>query len=187
MRQHVPEQFHPDISARFEELRDLCTQADDKASLAMGMAGMTVEHVLHGRLREASRLASENMAMVESIGDPALTVALSFAAIVAKHQTGETDEVLRWAQAVIDLADARFRHSALSSSDPRWRRRWHGAASARFQKGLPGWRDDFDRAMAIAEQSDALSQSAIITYKYAGIPRGVFLADDDGCVRSNRR
>ena len=71
--------FHPDISSRFEELRDLCTQADDKASLAVGMAGMTVEHVLHGRVRDASRLASETMALVESIGDPALTIALSFA------------------------------------------------------------------------------------------------------------
>ena len=33
--------------------------------------------------------------------------------------------------------------------------------------------------MAIAEQSDTLSKSTIITYKYAGIPRGVFLADDN--------
>jgi hypothetical protein len=32
--------------------------------------------------------------------------------------------------------------------------------------------------MAIAEQSDTLAKSTIITYKYAGIPRGVFLADD---------
>jgi adenylate cyclase len=31
----------------------------------------------------------------------------------------------------------------------------------------------------IAEQSDTLSKSTIITYKYAGIPRGVFLADDN--------
>ena len=35
-------------SARFEELRDLCTTAGDKASLAIGMAGLAVEHV-HAR------------------------------------------------------------------------------------------------------------------------------------------
>ena len=96
--------FHPDISSRFSELQDLCTQVGDKASLAVGMAGMTVEYVLHGRVRDASRLASEYMALVESIDDPALTIALSFAGVVAKHETGESTEALRWTQAVIDLA-----------------------------------------------------------------------------------
>ena len=55
--------------------------ADDKSSLAIGMAGLVVEHVLHGRVREASRLASEYMALVESIGDPTLTVGLAFVAM----------------------------------------------------------------------------------------------------------
>jgi hypothetical protein len=169
--------FHPDISARFEELRELCAQADDKASLAMGMAGLTVEHVLHNRLRDASRLASEYMAIVESLDNPGLTVALSFAGIVAKHHTGETDRVLEWAQTVIDLSGETTDSGNFIIGSPlatalAWR------AVARFQKGLPGWGEDFDRAMAITEQSDALSQSAIITYKYAGIPRGVFVADD---------
>ena len=39
------------------------------ASLAIGMAGLGQEHMRHGRVREASRLASETMALVESIGD----------------------------------------------------------------------------------------------------------------------
>ena len=39
---------------------------------------------MRGRVREASRLASEHMALIESIGDPTLTVGLSFAAIAAK-------------------------------------------------------------------------------------------------------
>ena len=60
---------------------------------------------MHGRVREASRLASEAMALVESIGDPTLTVGLSFTAIAAKIQTGEMAEALRWSQTVIDLAD----------------------------------------------------------------------------------
>ncbi len=169
--------FHPDVSERFAELRGLCNQADDKASLAMGMAGLTVEHVLHNRLLEASRLASEYMAMVESLAEPVLTVALSFAAIVAKHQTGETDDVLRWAQAVIDFASVDSgRGKFIIGSPLATALAWRGVG--RFQKGLPGWRDDFEQASAIAERSDALSHTAIITYKYAGIPRGVFLADD---------
>ena len=171
--------FHADISPRFEELRDLCTEADDKASLAVGMAGMTVEHVLHGRVRDASRLASETMALVESIGDPALTIALAFAGIVAKHETGETAEALRWTQTVIDLtADITDHGRQLIFESPRATAiAWRGVA--RFRSGVPGFRDDFDEAMAIAEKFDSFSRATIITYKYAGIPRGIFLASDD--------
>jgi adenylate cyclase len=169
--------FHPDISSRFEELRDLCAEADDKASLAVGMAGMTVEHVLLGRVLDASRLASETMAVVEAIDDPALTIGLSFAAIVAKHETGETAEALRWTQNVIDLAESDPDTGRLFFESPRATAlAWRG--TARFRTGIPGWREDYDEAMAIAEQSDNLAQSTIITYKYAGIPRGVYIADD---------
>jgi adenylate cyclase len=48
------------------------------------MAGLVGAHVLHNRIREASQLASEYMTLLESIDDPALTVGLSFAAIIAK-------------------------------------------------------------------------------------------------------
>jgi tetratricopeptide (TPR) repeat protein len=155
----------------------MCTEADDKASLAMGMTGLTAEHVVRNRLLEASRLASEYMAIVESLGEPMLTVGLSFAAIIAKHQTGETDDILRWAQAVIDFANSdpeqgKFIIGAPLATALAWR------GVGRFQKGLPGWSDDFARASVLAETADALSRSAIVTYKYAGIPRGVFLADD---------
>ena len=44
---------------RFEELRQLCAAAGDKASLAIGMAGLVMDHMYHDRIREASQLASE--------------------------------------------------------------------------------------------------------------------------------
>ena len=91
--------------ARFEELRQLCAAAGDKASLAIAMAGLVVDHAYQGRVREASRLASEAMALIESLGDPTLTVGLSFPAIYAKIESGEWSDVLRWSQRVIDLAD----------------------------------------------------------------------------------
>ena len=98
---------HVDISGGlFEELRELCTAAGDKMSLAIGMAGLVMEHMKHGRVREASRLASETMALVESIGNPTLTVGLSLAVIGTKTETGEIAEALRWSQSVIDLAAA---------------------------------------------------------------------------------
>jgi hypothetical protein len=42
---------------RFDELRELCTAAGDKASLAIGMAGLVLDHAFHDRLRETSQLA----------------------------------------------------------------------------------------------------------------------------------
>ena len=62
---------------RFEELRQLCAAAGDKASLAIGMAGLVADHVHQDRVREASQLASEAWTLIESIGDPNLTVGLS--------------------------------------------------------------------------------------------------------------
>ena len=44
---------------RFDELRELCTAAGDKASLAIGMAGLVMDHAYQDRMREASQLASE--------------------------------------------------------------------------------------------------------------------------------
>ena len=63
---------------------ELCTAAGDKASLAIGMAALVLDHTFQDRVREASQLASEAWALIESVGDPTLTVGLSFATIYAK-------------------------------------------------------------------------------------------------------
>ncbi len=44
------------------------------------------------------------MALLESIGDPTLTVGLAFVAFANWLDVGEGDEILRWSQTVIDLA-----------------------------------------------------------------------------------
>src|SRR5262249_15483210 len=64
------------VSDRFNELRELCSETGDKASLAIAMSGLVGGHFAKGRLREASLVGSELMALVESIGDPALTLGL---------------------------------------------------------------------------------------------------------------
>ena len=46
------------------------------------MTGLATELMYAGRAREASRLASEQMALLESIGDPTLTVGLAFVAFI---------------------------------------------------------------------------------------------------------
>jgi class 3 adenylate cyclase len=170
-------QFRTDISDRFDELRELCTAADDKVSLAIGMAGLVMEHVVRGRLREASQLASENMALVESIGHPAITVALTFTSCVAKFQVAELEDVLRWSQAVIDLADGETAAQSIILGSP-LAMAWAMRGTAKSSMGLPGWRDDLQRAVAMSRSSDAVSQAAVVTYTYIAIPRGVLLADD---------
>ncbi len=169
---------HLDKLDRFDELRDLCTLACDKASLAIGMAGLTMERVFNGRAREGSRLASEHMEVIESIGDPTLTVGLSFAAILAKHNTGEMADVLRWSQAVIDLAEGdAFKGNFIIGSPLAWALATRGVA--RWVLGHAGWHDDFDNALAMARNTDPMSHAYVVHATYGlAIPFGVLLADD---------
>ena len=116
---------HVDISdSLFEELQELCTAAGDKPSLVDGMAGLIAEHLRHGGVREASRLASETMALVESIGKPDLTVGVSLATISTKFLVGEMAEALRWSQTLIDWPQS----NGTGFTGRRWRWRWHTAA-----------------------------------------------------------
>jgi predicted ATPase len=98
VHEHVP-------GDRFDELRELCTAEGDKASLAIAMAGLVMDHAHQDRVREASQLASEAWALIESIGDPNLTVGLSLTVIYAKLESAEWSDALRWSQRAIDLAD----------------------------------------------------------------------------------
>jgi len=173
--------FHPDISSRFEELRELCLHIGDKASLAVGMAGMTVELILHGQLWDASRLASEYMALVESIGDPDLAIGLSFGAIVAKQQTCEAADGLRWAQATIELAGGDPNRGAFIMGSPLAAALvWRGVL--RWTTGEPGWREDDQLADELVRDADPLSRATVIAYKYVAISRGVLFAND-GALR----
>jgi len=164
--------------AHFDELRELCAAVGDKASLAIGMAGLVIDHAYQGRVREASRLASEAWTLAESIGDPTLTVGLSFALLYARAESGAWPDVLRWSQRVIDLADGDpFKGNFIFGSP--LAPAFVGRGNARYCLGRPGWRDDLHRAVAMARSADPVSYAAVVTYVYlAGIPYGVQAADD---------
>ena len=167
---------------RFDELRELCTAAGDKASLAIAMAGLVVDHAYQDRMREASQLASEAMALIESLGDPTLTVGLSFAAIYAKIESGEWSDVLRWSQRVIDLADGDPSKGNFIFGSP-LALALTTRAIARYCLGRPGWRDDLRHGLAMARNADPLSYATVVGYVYfAGITGGV-LRPDDRAVR----
>ncbi len=175
--------------SHFEELRELCALAGDKASLAIGMAGMVLDHLMHGRVRESSRLASEQMALLDSIGDPALTVGAGSMAILMKYRTGEIADVLRWSQTVIDWADGDPAKGNLIVGSPlAVALVWRGIA--RFWLGRPGWRQDLDDAVAMARNTDPLTHALVVFWKYGwAITNDVLVADDtavrelDGALR----
>ena len=166
------------LSDRFEELRELSTLGDDKASLAVGMTGMLGEHLMHARLRDASRWASEQMALIESIGDPTLTVALSPLATTIKTEAGEFTQALQWSDRVINLADDDPSRGNLFIGSPlAWALVQRGFA--RWTQGQPGWRNDFDRAVATAHTADPVSKIFVVNMHYtAAITCGLLLPDD---------
>ena len=169
------------VGDRFDELRKLCGAAGDKASLAIAMAGLVVDHTFQDRVREASRLASEAITLIESVGDPTLTVGLSFTAIYAKGESAEWCDGLRWSQRVIDLADGDpAKGNFIFGSPLALAFTTRGMAS--YCLGRPGWRDDLQQGVAMARSADPMSYATVVTYVYFGIALGV-LRPDDSAVR----
>jgi adenylate cyclase len=162
----------------FDELRDLCTAADDKVSLAIGMTGFIMALTFHNRFREAARVASEQSDLLESIGDPTLTVALLFAAVYAKCQAGEMIEALRLSDRLIDLADGDPTKGDLIFGSPlstAIAMRGH----VKMCLGMRGWPDDAATSIAMAAPLDPTSYVFALLWKYvASIPFGALPADE---------
>ena len=168
-----------DSRGRFAELRELCSAAGDKVSLAIGMSGPATELGYAGRPREGSRLASEQMALLESIGDPTPIMALAFIGFTNWFDAGEFGELLRWSQTVVDLAagdpakGAGFGIGSPLAVALTWR------GIAQWWLGRPGWRQDLDDAVAMARNSDPTTLLAVVSWAYGwAIHYGVLRADD---------
>lgn len=163
----------------FEELRELCTAVGDDASLAIAMGGLLAEHMIYGRVREASDLASDVMTLAEGIGDPELIIAMSLAAVAVKIVSAEMSAVLGYAQRAIDMAEgdpARGNFAGLGSPLAAL---LAARGVARFWLGLPGWPADFDEAVALPGGIGPLGRSIIAYWAY-GLPliHGVLAATE---------
>jgi class 3 adenylate cyclase len=170
---------HPnDAGARFDELRQLCAVAGDKAPLAVAMAGLVMDHAYRGRMRQASKLASEAIALIESLGDPTLAVGLSYPALYAKTECGEWPDVLRWSQRVVDLADGDpFAGNFIFGSPLALALGSRG--TARYSLGLSGWREDLRHGLDMARSADPLTYGGVTALGYfPGISNGALAADD---------
>ncbi len=118
------------------------------------------------------------MALIESVGDPTLTVGLSFAPTYAKGENAEWSDALQWSQRVIDLADGDPAKGNFLFGSPLAIAHTN-RGMARYCLGRPGWRDDLNHGLALARSADSLSFAAVVGWVYfAGIPFGVLAADD---------
>ena len=160
----------------FDELRDLADDAGDKVSLAMGMGGQLPALIVHARIEEASRLASELSSLLESIGDPTLTLGLLYSALPAKYERAKMTEVLQLAQRMIDLADGDANKGNFIISSP-----LAGAimfrGCARCHLGDPGWRADVEQSTTMVRAYDPTMRALMLLFKYALIANGVWLPD----------
>jgi adenylate cyclase len=162
---------------RFEELRELCTASGDMRSLAMGLNGHLTVALFEARRREASRLADEMIELLESIGDPTLSAALSLSALTVKSETAEMSEVLRLTQQIIELADDKPGKDAEFIGSP-MALAYALRGEARACLGLAGWKEDMRKATAIAQNFNPLTRQAVSFYTYGfAIPYGVLVPD----------
>jgi class 3 adenylate cyclase len=164
---------------RFAELRELCSAAGDKVSLAIAMSGPVAELLYAGRSREGSRLVSEQMALLEAIGDPTLTMGLAFGAFCTWFDAGEFGEILRWSQTVVDLAEGDPAKGAGFGVGSPLAAALVYRGVARWWLGHSGWRQDLNDAVAMARRSTQATFAGVVTWAYSfAIQYGVLLADD---------
>ncbi len=164
---------------RYSELQELCSAAGDKVSLAIAMTGLATELVYTGRSPEGSRLASEQMALLESIDDPTPIMALAVIGFVTWADAGEYGEILRWSQTVVDLAEGDPAKGAGFGVGSPLAFALAARSVARWCLGRPGWRQDLHDAVAMARASDPTTVAFVVTWTYGvQILWGVLQADD---------
>ncbi|WP_286171525.1 AAA family ATPase [Mycobacterium sp. BK086] len=155
-----------DSRERFEELRELCTAAGDKTSLAIGMTALAADLCYAARTREAGELATEQMALLEAIRDPTPTMGLAFLAFVNWLGVGEFREILRWSDTIVDLAagdpdkGAGFGMGSPLAIALAWR------GTAQWWLGRPGWRLDLQDSIALARRSNPETLSGAVAWTY---------------------
>ena len=161
----------------FDELRELTDAAGDKVSLAVGMLGWVTALTFNDHIAESAQLAIEYATLIESIGDPAMTVGLLPGALQATLQAGEAVVTLRLAHRVTELAHGQATMGNLVIGSPLS----FGLAYSAFAEtmlGTPGFTDTFDAAIATARPVDTTCFATATMYKHCCIALGAIPADD---------
>lgn len=165
----------------FAELRALCEAAGDNESLAVAMTGPATVLLYTGRSREGSQVSSEQMVLLDSLGDPAPLMGLAFIAFANWCDSGEAGQILRWSQTVIDLADGDSTKGGDFGLDSPLAVALAWRGYARWWLGRSGWRHDIEDALAIARSScSPTTLSAVVAWTYGlAIQYGVLRCDNN--------
>lgn len=140
----------------FDELRELCETTGDRISLAIGMAGTVTATLFDGRYRDATRIGTELIELLEAIGDPTLFVGLAIAAANVKMQVGEAQTALQIADRSIEIAGGDATMASIVVGSPL-------ALSCGIRAfnlvalGLPGFTAEFERAFSVSRDVDTTS------------------------------
>ncbi len=122
-------------------------------------------------------MASELIALLESIGDPTWELTLFFGAATAKIVNGEVAAVLRLVQRVIDLADGDLFKGASVIESPLTLALMF-QATARSSLGTEGWKADLAQAVALVREFLPIGQPDVLVWKYyLGVSAGALQAD----------
>ncbi len=161
----------------FDELRELCNSAGDELSVARGIAGMLMTLIFHNKFCDAAAVASECARLIETL-EPALVLDLILAASNGKLQAGEVIEGLRLAQLAIDTSSGDpTRPSAILRVPLALALAFRGMN--RLCLGSPGFRNDLDEAVAIAQAAeDTTNYASALFWKYSvAVLNGAVLPD----------
>ena len=107
------------------------------------------------------------MSLLQSIGDPAVLVGIAIGPIAAKLMTADMSEVLRWSGLVVDAAEGDQTIGGFLVNSP-LAAAYALRCTARWWLGQSGWRDDFDRALAMTRDADPMSKAAIGLHRLTG-------------------
>jgi adenylate cyclase len=161
----------------FEETCQLAAAVDDKVSPAMAMSGRVLTLSFGGRYRESSRLASELVTLVESIGDPMLELTLLPGAAAAKLGNGELTAVSALTQRVIDLADGDPLRGRSVIESP-LALALVLRATARLCLGASGWKAELAHAVTMVGEFIPIGQADVLFWKCGfGVAAGAVQPD----------
>jgi adenylate cyclase len=167
------------LDTDFDELRRLCAVVGDERSLAIGTCGLLMARQLEGlgHDQEGSRLGTELTQLLDSVGDPTLTVALSVPLMSVNLETGRFSAGVTMSQRVIDLAGGDTEKGRMLTVSPLTTAIAYRGLIRRLM-GLPGWNDDFARAIEAADAIDPAMRSGVTwIVRLVPIANGVLLPD----------
>jgi hypothetical protein len=167
------------VPALVAELRELCSGTGDNASLAIGITALALQQGFDGHQLDATRFAGEAMALLVSVGDPALSIGAASASASIRLETGHSADVLRWAEHVIEQGSDNWAERGTNPGSPLIALALIFRGIARWWLGIAGWRQDVDDAAAMAARTGPITRPAVVSWKYFdAVPHGVLRADD---------